>query len=191
LNREKVVGDIEAVRRKNGDASHEHVVDLLCRLSHRRCGGDDLGLDRAALQFPAAKLVYGGLIESDHRAQRTADEVEFVLDDQVWGPDRRDALNSRARQTFIGTVIAGAIGAGPKKPVPRALGIGPSEQSADFTPPRHQCELINCRDHHRRWSMINFLVDDQNRNARMWLLTRFALRELTASLLVPAVNCRP
>ena len=76
------------MRRKNGDAPHEDVVDLLCRLPHRRGRGDDLGLDRAAFQFPAAKLVYRGLVESDHRAQRTADEVEFVLNDQVGRPDR-------------------------------------------------------------------------------------------------------
>ena len=67
------------MRWKDGDTAHEDIVDLLCRLPDRGCRGDDFGLDRAAFQLPTAKLVYGGLIESDHRAQRTADEVEFVL----------------------------------------------------------------------------------------------------------------
>ena len=78
-------------------------------------------------QFPAAKFVDGGLVKTDHRAQRTADEMEFVLDDQVRRSDRRDVLDRRARQTFINTVIAGAIGTRPKKSMPRAIGVGSSE----------------------------------------------------------------
>ena len=53
---------------KRRDAPHEDVVHLLCRFPHRSGRGHDSGLDRVAFQLPAAKLVYRGLIESDHRA---------------------------------------------------------------------------------------------------------------------------
>src|ERR1044071_9902804 len=49
---------------------------------------------------------------------------------------------------------------------------------------RSQRELIHCGDHHRWRPMVNFLVDDQNRNAGMWLLARFSLRELATSQFV-------
>ena len=76
------------MRRENSDTPHEDVVDLLGGLPHRRGRGDDLGLDRVAFELPAAEVVDGGLVKSDHRTQRTADEVELVLNDQVGRPDR-------------------------------------------------------------------------------------------------------
>ena len=160
LNREKVVGNIETVRWKNGNTSHEDVVDLLCRLPHRRGRGDDLGLDRVAFQVPAAELVYRGLVESDHRSQRTADKMEFVLNDEIGRPDRRDVLNRRARESLVRTVVAGAIGTGPKKTMPWALGARSSEERSDLTAPCHQRELVHGRDHHRWRPMVNFLVDN-------------------------------
>ena len=95
--------------------------------------------------------------------------MEFVLNDQIRGPERRDVLDRRARQTLVSAVVAGAIGARPKKSVPWALGVRTSEKRPDFAAPRHQRELVDCRDHHRRRAVIDFLVDDQDRNAGMWL----------------------
>src|SRR5258708_5808374 len=169
------------MRRKNGDTSHENIVDLLCCLPHSRCRRNDLGLNSATFQFPATEMVYRRLIESDHRPQWTADEVEFVLDDQIRGPDRRDVLDCRSRQTLISTMCPAAIGIRPKKSVPWAIGRGSPEKRPNIAAPRHQCELVDCRDHHRRRPEVNFFVDDHNRNAWMRFLARFPLRELAAS----------
>ena len=94
-------------------------------------------------------------------------------------------------RALVSTVIAGAIGVRPQKTVPRTLGVRSSEERPDLAAPRHQRELVDGRDHHRRRPMIDFLVDDQDRNAGMRLLARFALREFAAPLLVAAVDRRP
>src|SRR5258708_284399 len=75
--------------------------------------------------------------------------------------------------------------------MPWALGIRSSEERADLAAPRHQRELVHCRDHHRRRSMVDFLIDHKDRNAGMWPFARFAFGKFAAPLLVSAVDRRP
>src|SRR5712692_2134498 len=96
--------------RENGDAPHKNIVDLLCRFPHRRGRGDNLRLDCSTFKLPAAKFVYCSLIESNHGAQWTANEVELVLNDQIRRPDCRDVLDRRAWQSLVRTMSTGAVG---------------------------------------------------------------------------------
>ena len=52
---------------------------------------DDLGANGPAIrpagwctiEFPGTEMVHGCLVQADQRTQRAADEVQFILDDQV------------------------------------------------------------------------------------------------------------
>ena len=90
---EEGIAAVRAGRRKNVDPpAIEQRPNLALGSPNRSRRGDDF---RAYfLPFtPAGKLVERRLVEPDHRSQRTGNQVQFVLDDQVWWWKRRPATD--------------------------------------------------------------------------------------------------
>ena len=101
---EERISVVGAWRRKNVDHSAiEQRPNLALRPPHGSRRGDNLRADFRAIYFHAGKLVERCLVESDHRSQRTGDQVQFVLDDQVrW----RKSIN---RQRMSGKRLTRAV----------------------------------------------------------------------------------
>ena len=188
LDREVVVLHVQPMRWEYRHAAHEDVVHLLAGFADRSRRRDDLRLDRMFAELPAAQLVDGGLIQPDHGAKRPADQVELVLDDQVRWTDRADVLDLGGTESLSGLVVAIAIRALPEQAMSLAFLADPAEQRAHLASPRHHGELVHGGDHHRRGTVVDLLVHDQHRNARVRELAGLALREVATALLVAAVD---
>ena len=86
------------------------------------------------------------LVEADHRAQGSGDEVQFVLDHEV---RRRQWLGeARAPGRVRGSIEAG-----------RVIPVGTSEQSARRPSPRKRGELVDCGNEERRKPPVDRLID--------------------------------
>ncbi len=89
LAREEVVLHIESLRRKDVDIAQEEGFDLVFGAADGGGGGDDFGPHLLTIDLPGGEVVDGGFVESDERSERTGDQVQLVLDDQVgwaqWG----------------------------------------------------------------------------------------------------------
>src|SRR5690625_1002306 len=168
--------------------THEDVVHLLASLAHRCGRGDDFWLDGMLTELPTAQFVYRGFIQADHGAQRSADQVKLVLDDQIGRANRSDVLDLGGWQSFSGLVVAIAIGTLPQQAVSLALLADAAEQGARLAPPRHHGELVDGCDHHRRGPVVDLLVHDHHRDTRVGELAGLALGEIAASLLVATVD---
>src|SRR5262245_11189024 len=72
----------------------------------------------------------------------------------------------------------------------RTFGVDASKESANFSAPSHQRELVDSRYHHGWRAMVYFFVHDQNRKSGMSLLARFTFRELALALFVTAIDRR-
>ena len=66
---------IQAVRLEDIDFSQEQGVNLVLRLADRGGGGDHLGPDLVAIDFPGAEFIDRRFVEADQGAQRPADEM--------------------------------------------------------------------------------------------------------------------
>ena len=165
LHREVVVFHVQAMRREDRHAPHEHIVHLFFGFAHGRRGCDDLRFDRLAVEHPAGQFIDSGFVQADHRAQWAADEVEFVLDDQIGRTDRCDVFHLDRWQAFSGGVIPRAIAVGPQQTVAFALLMHTTEQRAHLPAPRHHGKLVHGGDHHRRRTMVDFLVHRQHGDA--------------------------
>ena len=89
--REERIASIGAWGREYGciTASAEQSPHLLACAAHCGGRGHDFGpydlLSIADLHLASTEFVDDRLIEAPHRSQRSGDEVEFVLDDQIRG----------------------------------------------------------------------------------------------------------
>jgi hypothetical protein len=83
--REERLACVEHLRGEHGEPSGDDLLHLVRSSSHRRRGGDQGRSDRPLRTRSRAHRVDDGLEQTDHRAQRIADEVQFVLDDEIWG----------------------------------------------------------------------------------------------------------
>lgn len=81
--------------------------------------GFTLTSSRSEGELRRYRIVDRGFVEADHRSERTADEMELVLDNEIGGSQPRDVANGGARQSLVCLVRAGAVGFGPEKPVAR------------------------------------------------------------------------
>ena len=176
------------MRWKHRNATHEDVVHLLLGFANRGCGGDDLRLDRFAIERPAAQFIDGSFVQTNHGAQRPTDQVELVLNDQVGRANRVDGLHLRRRKSLARLVIAIAIGTLPKQAVALAFLAHATKQCSHLTTPRHHGELVHGGDHHGGWAVVDLFVDYQHRNPRMRLLAGLAFGKVTAAFLVAAVD---
>ena len=79
--------------REHRNPAEEDVVHLFFGLTHRRRGGDDLRPDRLAVDRPSRKFVNGGFVQADHGSQRSADQMKFVLDDQIRGTNGKNLFD--------------------------------------------------------------------------------------------------
>src|SRR5690606_26082619 len=86
----EMVFNIKPVRREDGDPPQEYIVHLLSGLANRRRRGDDLRSNCDAIEAPCRQFIDGRFVESDHRPQRPADQVELVLNDEIRRTDRID-----------------------------------------------------------------------------------------------------
>ena len=129
----------------------EQRPNLAFRPAHSGGRSHDLWTDLLAVEFNRTEFVQRGLVQTDHRAQRTRDQVQFVLDHQV----RRQQPVGRQRVSLCG--IAGTV----ESIVVAA--IDSTEECADFARPRHGGELVHRGDHEARQPAIDRLVDSQNR----------------------------
>jgi hypothetical protein len=83
LHREKVIFDVERLGREDREAPHEDVAHLVGRASDGRGRCDNLRAHLGLPDLPRAEIVDGGLVQTDHRSEGPADQVELVLDDEV------------------------------------------------------------------------------------------------------------
>src|SRR5271166_2407212 len=145
---------IAAIRPRRREYLHlpavEQRADLVLCSAYGRGGGNDLGTDFLALDRPRAKLIQGGLVESDHAAHGAGDQVELVLDDQVrW--------SERIRQRMTTTLFTRPIEA------IRIVPARPAEEPTDRTGPWHGREFVDCRDQETGQAVIDRFVDRQDR----------------------------
>ncbi len=104
--REEVVAGIQPGWREDLDITQEQVVDLILRAADGGSRGDHLGahadchLPRciSGVQIPRAKPVYSGFVEPDERTERTANQMQFVLDDQIWRAQGQAVLGFDSRE---------------------------------------------------------------------------------------------
>ena len=61
------------------------MTDLGDRLADGSSGSDHFGANRLAVHFPGTKGIDRSFIKTDETAQRAADLVQLVLDDQIRG----------------------------------------------------------------------------------------------------------
>ena len=86
LQREEVVADLQAGWRKDVQVAQEQTIDLIVSSADGCCRGNQFGPDFLALHFPGAEPVDSGFVKPDERAEWSADEVQFVLNDEVRWP---------------------------------------------------------------------------------------------------------
>src|SRR5690606_1551648 len=126
------------------------------------------------------------------RAKRTADEVELILNDEIrrtYCPCRPDF---GCRVWLACPMSAAATVPRPEQTVTFAFLAHVAEERSDLRSPRHHCELVHSGDHHRRWAVVDLLVDDLHRQPGMGIHARLGLAELAARELVTAVDgCSP
>jgi hypothetical protein len=83
---EEVVVDVDPPRREDVDRTEEEPVDLVLGAADRGRRGDHLRTYGNAVELPGAQFVDRGLVQTDHRPERPADQVQLVLDHQVRRP---------------------------------------------------------------------------------------------------------
>src|SRR5690606_12461946 len=146
------------------------------------------GFDRLAIECPPAQFIDGGFVQADHRAQRAADQVELVLDDQIGRADRCDVLDLDRRQAFPGLMIAGAVRLVPEQAMALAFLTYATEQRSHLTAPRPYGALVHWGHHHRWRAVVDLLVHGEQPDAGMWQIARPAARKCATALFVTAVN---
>ncbi|NED05558.1 hypothetical protein G3I55_28335, partial [Streptomyces sp. SID6648] len=94
------------MRREYRKTSREDLFNLVTGTPHGRRGGDDHGSDFAPVHNASGEFVYDSLVQPDHGSESITDEVEFVLDDQIWRPWAHCRLEFGAWQPLSRWVIA-------------------------------------------------------------------------------------
>ena len=146
----------------------------------------NFGPDLLPVDLPSAELVDGRFVQPDQRAQRAADEVQFVLDDQVGWTKRRmlQQFWPRAGPSFdFGWNVESSI-SGDLNPCRSQIAVHLPEEHLHFALPRHLGELVHRGDQQRRQPAINLLVHHDHRQAffRCLAFAEEALAELVAAV---------
>ncbi len=131
---EKGVAPIRSGRREHlGQRPGEQRLDLVLRPPGGGGRGDDLRLDRPAVDLAHGQCLDGRLVEASHRAERAGDQMQLVLDYEVRRRERR--LQALTGPGFGGTVEALLTEA-----------VSPAEQRTGLPYPWERRELIHRRD---------------------------------------------
>ena len=132
--REERVATVGARRGKHlRERPREQRLDLVLRPAHGGCRGDDLGPYRAAVDLAHAERLDRRLVEAGHRAERTRDQVQLVLNHEVGRRQWRGKPRALARL---------------RSPV-ETLRVDPvrtTEQRSGLSDPRQRGELVHRRD---------------------------------------------
>ena len=123
----------------------EERLDLVLRPAHGGGRGDDLGPHRAPVNLAHAQRLDRGLVEPGHRAERSRDQVQLVLDHEVGRRERRGEARALAR-------LRGSIEAR------RVVPLRPTEQRPGLPDPRERCEFVDRRDQEGREPPVDRLV---------------------------------
>ena len=164
-------------------------MDLIAGPANRGRRGDDLGPHLLAVHFPGAELVDGRLVQPDQRAQRPADEMQLVLNDEIGGPQRilRAASWRRAARSPWGCVVA-VFDLRGAEAVALAEALDLAEEHLHRAVPRHLGELVHRGNEQRGQAAIDLLVHHHHRQA---FVGRCLPAELALAELGPAVDQRP
>ena len=127
---------VAAIRPRRGEhlghRPREQRLNLVLRPAHRRGRGDDLRLDDPSVHLAHRKRLDRRLVEAGHGAERSRDQVQLVLDDEVGRRERRS--QPPPLPGFGGAVEPARIGA-----------VGPAEEGAGLPHPRQRGELVDGR----------------------------------------------
>src|SRR6266852_3531532 len=88
--------------------------------------------------------------------------MQFILNDQIWGPQWRVLNGLRRREVASPHMGVGVLDLGRPKPVSRTEPIHLSEEHLSLALPRHLCELVHGRDNQRRHKPVDLFINDQN-----------------------------
>src|SRR5262249_51224231 len=129
LNGEERVGSVEAGRREHIKPPPEDCLHLFGGAANRGSRGDHLGSNFLPVDLPSAKPVDCGLVEADHRAEWPGNQVQLVLNDQVWRTQRAGRNGPRLREWPTLRVTVSVLEIGRAKAVPLApTGYLPKER---------------------------------------------------------------
>ena len=101
--------------------------------------------------LPTAQLVQGRLVQADHRSQRTGDQVQFVLDDQVGR--QQPSAGQRVAPAGLARAIEAVL----------VVPLDAAEERPDLAGPGHGRELVHRGDQEARQPAIDRLIDRQDR----------------------------
>src|SRR5438132_1583543 len=133
-------------------------MNLIAGSANRRRRCHDFGPDLLPTYFPGAKVVDGCLVKSDQCAEWPADEMEFVLNDEVRWPQWIGRDSFGGRQVVLSGVRVLVVNLWRAVAVPFANALNLAEEHLHGTVPRHLCELVHRGDEQRRQPPINLLV---------------------------------
>ena len=83
LQREEIVPHVEPLGREDIHLPQKQLMDLDIGVADRSRRGDDLGPNLLATHFPGTELVDGRFVQADQRTQRPANQMQFVLNNEV------------------------------------------------------------------------------------------------------------
>ena len=182
------VPHIQSRRWENVDRPQEQTPHLHVGVLDGRRRGDQLGTDLLAIDLPGGELVDGRLVQTDQRAERPADKVQFVLDNQVGRTQRRVFQRLGRRETQLGFGMERRVfDLWRFEPVPLAETVHLPEEHLHFALPRHLGELVHGRNKQRRQAAVYLFI---NHNDRQALVRRLAFAEEALAELVAAVGQR-
>ena len=142
-------------------APGEQGLDLGAGAAHRGGGGNDLG--RWALGIGPHQPIDGGLVEARQGAEGAADQMQFVLDDQLRGQQASCFQLMGAALGFGCSPEAGGFrlqrGGAPLQ----LVGGHVAEQGGGFAHPGQGRELVDGGDQKAGQAPVDLLVDSQER----------------------------
>jgi hypothetical protein len=110
------------------------------------------------------QVIYCAFVDPHQTAQRSADQVQLILNDQVGGPEQRMRLScDRWILWTRGLVRVGVFEFWRPETMAGAKAVHLSEESLNLPLPRHLRKLIDCRDHHGRRQSVDLFIDNQQR----------------------------
>ena len=84
LAREEIILNVQALRRENLHFAQEKRLHLLAGAPDGGGSGDHFGAHALAIHLPGAEVIDTRFVQPDQRAERPGDQVQLVLDNQVW-----------------------------------------------------------------------------------------------------------
>ena len=132
----------------------EQRPDLLARAADGRGRSDDLRPDALSTDHARGKLIDGGLVETGNGAERSGNEMQLVLDDQI-GRIERPAIVERS------AFAPGVGGAVETEAFSEAVDV--PEECAGLADPGQAREFVDGGDQEGRQAPVDRLVDGQDR----------------------------